>query len=239
MHGHTIEARLAMEAGRLRQSISDIERHAGIDIPEEPRLVLVHDFEPLAGGQEIMGVIREISRGRDDLGFVIDGFGMEEEGRGHVLSFRVVPDPGLEAFRCDLYRSIRHMIREGDAARARNEDFVFRAVIASGLGGAAAGAARSATGLPGAPGGGQRPVRRITFPSEAVLITMTDRGRIRAEYDILNDRILDGRQALSGSARYDMLAAYRRMRGIEVPPGRQMPGRTWVTSDTHFDHANI
>ena len=58
MHGHTLEARLAMEAGRLRQSNSGIERRAGIDIPGEPRPVLVHDLEPLGGGAGIMGGVR-------------------------------------------------------------------------------------------------------------------------------------------------------------------------------------
>ena len=226
--GCAIEARLAMEAGRLRQSIDDIERHAGINIPEEPRLVLADGIKPQDDVPYIMEKIRGISKKYDALGFLVDGFEVGEEGDRHVLSFRIKPGAELEEFRGELCRI-------ANITGTRDKNPGLRATITDGLDGAGAAAARIATGIE--PGG--RPVRRITFPSEVLLLTMTYRGRIIAEYDRTTGRILGRRQALSGAARHEMLAAYRRMRGIEVPPGRRMPGRTWVTSDTHFDHANI
>ncbi|MDA7997954.1 MAG: hypothetical protein MPI93_08140, partial [Nitrosopumilus sp.] len=102
--GCAIEARLAMEAGRLRQSISDIERHAGIDIPEEPRLVLADNIEPQEDVPYIMERIRGISKKYDVLGFLVDGFEVGEEGDRHVLSFRIKPGAELEEFRGELCR---------------------------------------------------------------------------------------------------------------------------------------
>ena len=55
MHGHPIEARLAMEAGRPRPSISDLERHAGLAIPEEPRLGLAGNLQPPEAVPSYMG----------------------------------------------------------------------------------------------------------------------------------------------------------------------------------------
>ncbi|MDA7943154.1 MAG: 2'-5' RNA ligase family protein [Nitrosopumilus sp.] len=243
-YGHLIEARLAMEKGRLLQSMADVGRRAGMRLRGVPHFTLVYSFEPLSRRSEIMERVRDVSRRYGSLDFVIDGFEVREGRRGHVLAFRVEPGRELAEFRRELYDGIRHMIRDRDDVLGYNtrEDFWFHVTITTRLRDSTADRIRGIIGTPDPPdlpAPGQRPVRRITFPSEAVLITMLNRGRIYKEYDRLTDRILDRRQALSRAARYDTLREYRRRHGIERPAGRTSPGRAWVISDTHFDHANI
>lgn len=213
-----IEVRTMSEKYQLKKQIYRLGKELRLrKTPKVPHLSLVYEFSPMISAYKIASIIQQTAKNYGKLSFSYDGWDLTKGEGGYVFDFKINPSPELREFRYDLYNNLKPYIYESSSSRMFNsksaKDFWFHASIAYHLDENTAerikrfidGNAKEPLEVKPAFNifniFRRRPQKsKITpFSSDArvVRIPVLRSAKITYEYDVVLDRILNRREALS------------------------------------------
>lgn len=262
---YLIELRLGYADPKVRQTIRDIQHRFrfGRAFPKVPHMTLFGPFD-LRTGHGFREVRRAIERSAEnihELPFTIDGWDAKTTQHGKVIAFGIDPSPDLQTFRRQLTAGlcpITVIDNTWDCSRdggwfhitlaMRLTERNYRSVwnyLNSSPGTSRSGISSSLLSRllslifrnPARQGGKVRPVH---LPASGLRVAIILNRRILFEYDLLQKRWLDRREALDGREYARTLRHFRKYRGFELTTPNHRPQPTvFVIGDLHLGHANI
>ncbi len=233
-----IEIRPMLEKYKIKRKISEFVKHLNLrHWHKVPHITLVYNFKLKKGIEDfdLAKIIKHVTSKFDikNLKFHYEGFELKEGDKGYILAFKIKPSSELKRLRAELYESIKPYIDERTDAKKYNrknqDDFWFHATISYRL------SEREFTKL-------KKVISLFKdeyIPAYPLRIPLLKESRITYEYDVLTDKILPRKMALSKKAYSEMVQAYRRKFNVEVNRPSVEDENIWLISDTHFDHKNI
>ncbi len=238
-----IEIRPIIEKMRLKRKAWQLKRGLHLRKTHKvPHLTLVYNFTPKSmSPSTLCEIIRAVAVKYGRLRYSYNGYEVRKGEGGYVFSYKIEPSPELKRFRRELYRAIKLYVNEdpvGAKFNANGEDeYWFHAAIsfhmdpleARRVGDFIDGRVEDVS-----------PVNHSIIESEVIRIPIIMKGKIAYEYDMLLDKVLSRREALSDYYKRLSFAKYREMERMEIkkPAHRRMP-TAWIMSDTHFYHEPI
>jgi hypothetical protein len=182
--------------------------------PKVPHLSLVYEFTPKINAYKIASIIQETAKSYRKLEFSYNGWDLKKGAGGYVFGFKIKPSSELRDFRYDLYHNLKPYIYESSSARVFNstsaQDFWFHASIAYHLDENTAkrinrfingdnietGSITNFFNIFGKNKTRSR-IRPFNLDARVVRVPLLRSGRIIYEYDIILNKILNRREALS------------------------------------------
>ena len=186
--------------------------------------------------KKIISVLTTIGRKYSFLPFTIDGLQSIETEKGIVVYFNVIPSEELKQFRNELAANLFSVVPDTKPYDF-NKDFLFHSTLSYKLTESEFGRILSYVNSV-SQNSDEFTVPYFYLPMAALRITfLNNQSRIICEYDLLQQRLLSRLDSLNKREWQRTLKFFRIKKGIENY--HEHSNSDYLTSDLHFDHANI
>ena len=254
MEAMILEIRPIIEKRMLKRKIRVLRRRLRLGKTHKvPHVTLIYNFTPRISTFDLAKILRETALRYPNMGFEYSGWEIEEGESGYVFGFKIRPNQQLKSFRYVLYNNLkRHIQDNSDFNRLSQEDYWFHSAISFKMDERTADRVRNfienkqsksilSQLFPFIFANKQmNGINPIFLKSHVARIPIIQSGRITYEYDILLDKILNRREALSKYYTKLTFHKYREMNNLELKmPLKSKDKKVWLISDTHFEHGNV